>query len=145
MKIGELAKRSRLSVHTLRYYEHIGLMPPADRDASGHRDYDETILIWIEFLGRLKTTGMPIRDMLTYAKLRNSGPATEKARHDLLVDHRAHVQACMNNLQANLLVLDAKIADYAATMQRMQNDDATESDYRNPVQARPTRTGTNRR
>ena len=27
MKIGELAKRSGFSAHTIRYYERIGLMP----------------------------------------------------------------------------------------------------------------------
>ena len=61
MKIGQLAKRSGLSAYTIRYYERIGLLPRADRDRSGQRDYDASILTWIEFLDRLKTTGMPIR------------------------------------------------------------------------------------
>ncbi len=77
MKIGELAKRSGLSAHTIRYYERIGLLPYADRDQSSQRDYDASILIWIAFLGRLKTTGMPIREMLRYAALRESGVVTE--------------------------------------------------------------------
>jgi DNA-binding transcriptional MerR regulator len=151
MKIGQLAKSSGLSAHTLRYYERIGLLPFADRDASDQRDYDETILIWIAFLRRLKETGMPIRDMLAYANMRNDGPATEKARHDLLVAHRAHVQATIENLQANLLVLDTKIAGYAATLQRTQDNDTSaqpgtnKPDYRNPVPTRPARPGANRR
>ena len=53
MKIGELAKRSGLSAHTIRYYERIGLLPYAHRDQSSHRDYDESILTWIEFVDRL--------------------------------------------------------------------------------------------
>jgi DNA-binding transcriptional MerR regulator len=52
MKIGELAKRSELSAHTIRYYERIGLLPYADRDRSGQHDYDASILIWIKFLHR---------------------------------------------------------------------------------------------
>jgi 4-carboxymuconolactone decarboxylase len=70
MRIGEIARLSGLSAHTLRYYERIGLLPYADRDRSGQRDYDASILAWTEFLGRLKTTGMPIREMLRYAALR---------------------------------------------------------------------------
>lgn len=62
MKIGEPARRSGLSTHTIRYYEQIGLLPYADRNQSRHRDYDASILGWIEFLDRLKTTGMPIRE-----------------------------------------------------------------------------------
>ena len=164
MKIGELAKRSGLSAHTLRYYERIGLLPYADRDASGQRDYDDDILVWIRFLGRLKDTGMPIRDMLAYAKLRNDGPATEQARHDILVAHRDQVRATLQNLQENLLVLDQKVAGYAASMQRTQNDDpqqhtardtpecptnppedGSDSPYRQPVSARLARPGNDRR
>lgn len=158
MKIGDLAKRSGFSAHTLRYYERIGLLPYADRDASGQRDYDETILIWIEFLGRLKDTGMPIRDMLAYANLRNGGPATTQERHDILAAHRDQVQATIARLQANLLVLDDKIAGYAATLQRTQDDDSQHTPtstnqaehqpdtlYRNPIPARPARTSRHRR
>jgi DNA-binding transcriptional MerR regulator len=124
MKIGELAKRSELSAHTIRYYERIGLLPFADRDRSGQRDYDASILTWIEFLGRLKTTGMPIRDMLRYAALRTRGAGTEAERRQLLERHRERVRARVDELQACLLVLDAKIAGYAGPEKRMKTDDA---------------------
>ena len=112
MKIGELAARSGLSAHTIRYYERIGLMPPAQRDGSRHRFYDERTLIWIEFLGHLRTTGMPIRDMLVYARLRAAGEGTEAARKDLLVAHRQVVRQRVRDLTDCLDVLDAKIAGY---------------------------------
>jgi DNA-binding transcriptional MerR regulator len=93
MKIGELAKRTGLSAHTIRYYERIGLLPYADRDRSSQRDYDAPILTWIEFLGHLKTTGMPIRDMLRYAALRERGVGTEAERCDMLKQQRERVRA----------------------------------------------------
>jgi DNA-binding transcriptional MerR regulator len=128
MKIGELARRSGLSAHTLRYYEGIGLLPYADRDHSGQRDYDANILVWIEFLGRLKTTGMPIRDMLHYAALRQRGAETEAERRALLENHRQTVRAHIGELQACLLVLDTKIAGYSgpehSPKQRTKNHDA---------------------
>ncbi|MBN9599218.1 MAG: MerR family transcriptional regulator [Afipia sp.] len=124
MKIGGLAKRSGLSVHTIRYYERIGLLPHADRDQAGQRDYDASILVWIEFLGRLKTTGMPIREMLRYAALRERGVGTEAERSTLLEQHRERVRAHLAKLQACLLVLDTKIAGYAGNKQRMTNHDA---------------------
>jgi DNA-binding transcriptional MerR regulator len=101
MKIGELAKRCGLSAHTIRYYERIGLLPYADRDRSRQRDYDASILTWIEFLGRLKTTGMPIRDMLRYAALRERGVGTEAERRQLLERHRAQLRVHVAELQAN--------------------------------------------
>lgn len=124
MKIGELAKRSGLSAYTIRYYERIGLLPYADRDQSGQRDYDASILIWIEFLDRLKTTGMPIREMLHYAALRERGVGTESERGALLEQHRERVRAQVAELQACLLVLDTKIAGYAGKEQRKNDHDA---------------------
>lgn len=104
-----------MTAHTIRYYERIGLLPYADRDTSHQRDYDASILTWIEFLGRLKTTGMPIREMLQYAALRNRGEATLSERRELLERHRDRVRASVVEQQACLLVLDTKIAGYAGT------------------------------
>ncbi|MCO6187638.1 MerR family transcriptional regulator [Rhizobium sp. L1K21] len=130
MKIGELVKRSGLSAHTIRYYERIGLLPPADRDRSGQRDYDVSILTWIEFLNRLKTTGMPIRDMLLYAALRARGTETEAERKALLEEHRERVRAHVAELQDCLLVLDTKIAGYAGVEERIKIHDARQTKRR---------------
>ncbi|MGV1905973.1 MerR family transcriptional regulator [Agrobacterium cavarae] len=141
MKIGELAKRSGLSAFTIRYYERIGLLPFADRDRSSRRDYDPEILIWIEFLGRLKTTGMPIRDMLRYAALRKQGDTTVPERQAMLETHRDQVRDRVAELQQCLLVLDQKIAGYAGEDQRMTDDDAvTRNPKRNPAGTRQART-----
>lgn len=140
MKIGELARRSGLSAHTIRYYERIGLLPYADRDRSRQRDYDASILIWIEFLRRLKTTGMPIRDMLRYAALRERGAGTEAERRALLEQHRERVRAHAAELDACLLVLDTKIAGYAGDEKRMTDFDATlPQRRRKPIATRPAR------
>lgn len=113
MKIGELARRSGLSIDTIRWYERIGLLPTAARAASGQRDYDESILVWIAFLGRLKTTGMAVRDMVSYARWREQGDQTRDQRGALLRRHRDAVRGRIAELQACLGVLDDKIALYS--------------------------------
>lgn len=112
MKIGELAAISGLSAHTLRYYERIGLLPFARRDDSGQRSYDSSILKWIDFLSKLKATGMPIRDMQRYATLREQGENSYGERQNLLITHRESVRSHIAELQASLLVLDEKIKSY---------------------------------
>ncbi|MCD7107739.1 MerR family transcriptional regulator [Rhizobium sp. DKSPLA3] len=140
MKIGELARRSGLSAHTIRYYERIGLLPYADRDGSSQRDYDAGILTWIAFLRRLKATGMPIREMLLYADLRSRGPSTEPERRTLLERHRDRVGQHIADLQANLLVLDTKISGYAGSAQGTDHNDAgTPTRERNPAGKRAAR------
>ena len=120
MKIGEIAEQTGLTAHTIRYYERIGLLPFAPRDSTGQRVYDASILTWIEFLGRLKTTGMSIQEMLRYAGLRAQGAVTEEARCKLLTEHRDQVRLKVAELQACLLVLDNKIAGYAHTQRRTE-------------------------
>lgn len=130
MKIGELASRSGLSVYTLRYYERIGLLPRADRDAGRRRDYDASILTWIAFLMRLKATGMPIKDMLRYARLRAQGAGTEPARRTLLESHRNKVAADIAALRANLHYIDQKIAGYGDTKFKETLNDRTDAPCR---------------
>jgi DNA-binding transcriptional MerR regulator len=120
LKIGELARRSGLSAHTLRYYERIGLLPRVARDGSKQRDYDPSILVWIGFLHRLRSTGMPIREMLLYAKLRSQGAATLQARRDLLEAHRTRVRTQIADWRDSLRALDTKIAGYAAGVTEME-------------------------
>ncbi len=112
MKIGDLAARTGLSVDTLRYYEKIGLIPPPLRDAGGHRVYDEPALRWLEFLERLKATGMGIRDRLAYAELRARGAATARERREMIERHRQKVSASIWELQQTLELLDGKVALY---------------------------------
>jgi DNA-binding transcriptional MerR regulator len=112
MKIGDLATLSGLSVHTIRYYEKVGLLPHAARDDSGHRQYGEDIVGWLRFLGHLKATGMGISQMVDYARLRTEGPSTADARRQMLEAQRESVLAQIAKLQAVLPVLDKKIALY---------------------------------
>ena len=58
--IGKFSKLTRLSVHTLRYYENEGLLRP-QRDGSNRRYYNESDYQWLLFILRLKAVGMPIK------------------------------------------------------------------------------------
>ncbi len=44
MRIGELAERSGVAAHTIRFYENKGLLPAAQRSHNGYRNYDEQTL-----------------------------------------------------------------------------------------------------
>ncbi|MGH3469959.1 MAG: MerR family transcriptional regulator [Thermocrispum sp.] len=113
VSIAEAAVRSGLSIDTLRYYERIGLIDPPARDAGGRRQYTADDLGWIEFLTRLRTTGMSIRGMQRYADLRREGPSTAGERRRMLLEQRAVVRARIEELTGCLGVLDYKIAHYA--------------------------------
>ena len=110
--IEQVAQRSGLSAHTLRYYERIGLLDPVGRATSGHRRYVAKDLAWLEFLTRLRATGMPIRRMLEYAELRRRGDTTIAERRALLEAHQQLIQARIAELERNLAAITAKIQEY---------------------------------
>ena len=112
MKIGNLARLTGLSVHTIRYYEKIGLLPDASRDEGGRRQYGMEIANWLTFLKHLKSTGMGISDMVRYAQLRAEGSQTATARRQMLEDQQAKVRQQIKELQDTLPVLDKKIEIY---------------------------------
>src|SRR5579875_667422 len=112
LTIGEVAERTGLSRHTLRYYERGGLMLSVGRGASGHRRYSELDLGWIELITKLRATGMPIREVRRYADLVRAGDGNEQERLALLRAHRARVRAELDTMTAHLGAIDAKIGFY---------------------------------
>ncbi len=92
MTIAEVAERTGLTAHTLRYYERAGLLLEVDRDASsGHRRYSDGDIEWITLCTRLRSTGMPIRRIREYADLVRAGEGNEHERLAILEAHRRDV------------------------------------------------------
>jgi DNA-binding transcriptional MerR regulator len=112
MQIGEVSQRTGLTIDTLRYYEDIGLLPPQRRDRGGRRRYDADILRWLDFVARLKATGMPLAAMVRYAAFRAAGDGTSADRLALLEEHGVNVAAQIGILTEALDVINGKIATY---------------------------------
>ncbi|AJY75335.1 MerR family transcriptional regulator [Paenibacillus beijingensis] len=112
LTIQQVADVTQLTVHTLRYYENIGLLSSIHRNKHGYRCYSSEDITWIEFLTRLKATGMSINKMIEIAELRRQGDSTLTTRRILLEEHYKEVQEHMIELQKNLDMLAHKIVIY---------------------------------
>ncbi len=110
--IAATAERTGVSAHTLRYYERIGLIDPVDRDDSGRRLYRENDVQRVDFLRKLRSTGMPITRMQEYVDLVRRGPSTARARLELLEEHRRHVLHDLEHLNDCLGAINFKIDRY---------------------------------
>jgi DNA-binding transcriptional MerR regulator len=110
--IQQISKMTGLTVHTLRYYEKIGLLNEVDRDANGYRRYSGSDISWINFLIRLRITGMSVTDMKRFSDLRSQGESTISGRRELLEMHQKKVLEEIEALKDNLKKIEEKIDYY---------------------------------
>lgn len=112
MKIQDVAARTRLSIHTLRYYEGLGLIAPVARKENGHRVYSESDVERIVFVTKLRALGMPIAQIQRYMLLAQQGEVTVAERLQILERHETAVTLELQELQEHLAMIRRKIAHY---------------------------------
>ncbi|HWJ50571.1 MAG TPA: MerR family transcriptional regulator [Solirubrobacteraceae bacterium] len=118
LTIADAARVSGLSAHALRYYERAGLLDPVDRNEGGHRRYREEDLDLIRFLSKLRTTGMPIREVRRYTELMRQDESTNEERLALLEAHRETVLERLEETARNLDQIEWKINFYREGLER---------------------------
>jgi DNA-binding transcriptional MerR regulator len=111
LTIAEVAERTGVTAHTLRYYERIGMLD-VPRNGAGRRLYGPDEVGRVIFITRLRMTAMPIRDIQAYFRLLAQGPSTEPERLALLERHRDEVKARIVDLESALATIEFKIATY---------------------------------
>ena len=84
MHIGELARRTGLTVKTVRYYSDLGLVPEADRTVSGYRRYDATAQVRLEFVRTLRELGLDLATIRKVLERDSDLPAVAAAHAEAL-------------------------------------------------------------
>jgi Cu(I)-responsive transcriptional regulator len=99
MNIGDVAKHAGLPAKTIRYYEDIGLIEP-DRGANGYRDFSDSDLHKLRFLGHARSLGFSIEDCRGLLALyKDKGRASADVKH-IAEEHLAKIDAKIAELQA---------------------------------------------
>ena len=62
-KVGELARRTGISIRTLHYYDEIGLLMPSHHTESGHRLYTERDVARLQQVLSLRELGLSLEDV----------------------------------------------------------------------------------
>jgi redox-sensitive transcriptional activator SoxR len=68
MKVGEVARRAGVNVETLRYYERRGLLPPPEREPSGHRRYDDDTVRFLRSIKEAQAVGFTLTEIAEYLR-----------------------------------------------------------------------------
>jgi MerR family mercuric resistance operon transcriptional regulator len=107
--IGVLAKRSGITVETIRYYERLGLLVPTTRTSSSYRMYDPAASARLMFIKRARELGFTLDQVASLLSL--SGKAEPcAAASDLASRHLRDVQEKINDLIKIAAILSATLA-----------------------------------
>jgi len=63
LKISELAAKTGMSAHTLRFYEKNGLVSASDRSEAGYRYYNDADVRRVEFVKTARNIGFSLEDI----------------------------------------------------------------------------------
>lgn len=75
MRIGELARRAGVSPGTIRYYEHVGLLPQPPRTEGGYRTYGEQDLAGLRFIRAAQSVSLCLGEIREVLNVRDRGQA----------------------------------------------------------------------
>ncbi|MBP3345425.1 MAG: MerR family transcriptional regulator [Alphaproteobacteria bacterium] len=116
--IGQVAKKTGLTAHTLRYYEKEGLLPFVRKNGSGLRVFSDSDLGWLTLIECLKGTGMPLKGIKQYIDWYMAGDSTLPQRLEMFKEQKSRLLEQMAQLQKHMEKIDYKIAYYEEIIAR---------------------------
>lgn len=110
--VTQAAKMLGVSVHTLRYYDDLGLFPFLQKDESNKRLFSEADLKWFKLLECLRASGFSINEVQRYVELCNKGNSTIPERLELLKPQKENLIRKIEEEKRQLKLLQFKIDYY---------------------------------
>jgi len=114
-RIAEVASRTGFTTPTLRYYEEIGLLPPAERSAAGYRLYDDRAIARLRFVARAKQLGCSLEEIADLAEAWDNDECAP-VKHRL----RGLVAEKLDEVEARLAELRALRADLRSAAELLE-------------------------
>ena len=97
--IGDLSRRSGLSVRTIRFYSDVGVVPASARSASGHRLYDVEAVARLDLVRTLGDLGLLLESIRALLNAQTSLPEVAAAHLEAL-DHQIQTLGCVARCSA---------------------------------------------
>lgn len=124
LKVGELAKKSGLTVRTLHHYDAIGLLTPSARADNGYRLYNRDDIARLHQIQALRGFGLSLADICAYLTQPDTPLAELIARQIAMLDRQieraARLRGRLHDLRG--LLMDGRepeLADWLNTLELM--------------------------
>ena len=106
--VGEMAKKLGVAPSTLRFYDKEGLLPFVERSEGGIRGFKDADYEWLQVIGCLKKTGMPLKDIREFIVMAIKGDDTIDGRLALITKQKESVEQQIAALEEVHRVLEFK-------------------------------------
>lgn len=108
MQIGEISKKTGLSISTLRYYDKHGLLQNIGRSNGGIRKFDDKDLEALKIILCLKISGMKISEIKQFMDWCNEGDATIDKRLNMFYQQEKNINKQIDILNKSLKLIKFK-------------------------------------
>ena len=99
MNIGEAAKKSGLSVKTVRYYDEINLIKPIKNKATNYRHYTTADLAKLQFIGKARRFNFSIKECKELLSLYENQNRSSKEVRNLTLTKIAEIDVKLTELE----------------------------------------------
>jgi MerR family copper efflux transcriptional regulator len=116
--IGKLAKDIGIGAGALRYYERLGLLPPANRTASGYRLYGAAAATRLRFIRRAQALGFSLEEIAELLALsdnpRGRARDVKRVTQAKIADIEQRIEA-LKRMKRGLATLEAHCSGHGGT------------------------------
>lgn len=112
-----------LTVHAVRYYYNMGLVPNLQHDEHGNRLFDEKSINWLRAVGFLRASGMSIAQIKHYFALCQQGTATLQERQKILIELKEKAEAELLAARTRVNCLEKKVQSLQESIEGKHADD----------------------
>lgn len=88
MRVGDLAKLTRVTVRTLHHYEELGLIEPVARSKGHYRLYEQESASRVRWIGKLKDLGLSLSEVRQLVRRRQQAGSAIRAADELQQTYR---------------------------------------------------------
>lgn len=111
-KIGSVARRSGVSVKTIRFYCDEGLLIPVARSEGGYRLFDDRVYAELNLIRSLRAMDIPLASVRDILAARRSGICTCSSLKQMIRTKIAEIQITIDSVEALRRELTALLAQW---------------------------------
>lgn len=100
MQIGELSKKTGLTIDAVRFYEKEGLVRPPKRSEGGYRLYSPEAALALKFISHCRSLDIPLAEIKKLLRVRDGSARSCRDANEVIDKHLSSLRTRIKNLKA---------------------------------------------